>query len=142
MEEVGQVYPPRLHLLYMDGPAVRILKPFESCRVTREGVCISPTYRTAIGVGVLVCAAVSASAQPLENVNYFPDSIAEKDDHVVRLNGGWSRLLAQRITALAPADVVIVMARRHGGRENECAPPGCTLAARRSRHSTSKACIR
>lgn len=66
------------------------------------------SVRTAVGVGVLVCAAVSASAQPMENVNYFPDSIAEKDDHVVRLNGGSSWLLAERIIAVAPADVMIV----------------------------------
>ncbi len=65
------------------------------------------SVRTAIGVGMLVCAAVSASAQPMENVNYFPDSIAEKDDHVVRLNGGSSWLLAERTIAVAPADVMV-----------------------------------
>ena len=65
--------------------------------------------RTAVGIVMFVGAAVSASAQPMENVSYFPDSIAEKDDHVVRLNGGSSWLLAQRITAVAPADVMIVM---------------------------------
>jgi hypothetical protein len=67
------------------------------------------SLRTAVGIVVLLCAAASASAQPMENVNYFPDSIAEKDDHVVRLNGGSSWLLAERITAIAPADVMIVM---------------------------------
>ena len=53
--------------------------------------------------------AATAAAQTMEKVNYFPDSIAEKDDHVVRLNGGSSWLLASRTLALAPVDVVIVM---------------------------------
>jgi hypothetical protein len=45
----------------------------------------------------------------MEKVVYFPDSIAEKDDHVVRLNGGSSWVLASRTSALAAADVTIVM---------------------------------
>ena len=65
--------------------------------------------RAAIGVVLFtVCTVAPASAQPMENVNYFPDSIAEKEDHVVRLSGGSSWLLANRTTALVAADVVVV----------------------------------
>ena len=65
--------------------------------------------RTAVGVVVfVVCVVAAASAQPPENVNYFPDSIAEKEDHVVRLSGGSSWLLANRTLALVAADVVVV----------------------------------
>ena len=51
----------------------------------------------------------SASAQTMEKVDYFPDSIAEKEDHIVRLNGGSSWLLANRTLAPAAVDVVVVM---------------------------------
>ena len=68
------------------------------------------SVRTAVGVVVLtVCAVAAASAQTMEKVFYFPDSIAEKDDHVVRLNGGSSWVLATRTPALVAADVIIVM---------------------------------
>ena len=68
------------------------------------------SVRTAVGVVVLtVGAAAAAPAQTMEKVDYFPDSIAEKEDHVVRLNGGSSWLLANRTAALASADVLVVM---------------------------------
>jgi len=66
--------------------------------------------RTIVGTVILgVVMAATAAAQTMEKVVYFPDSISEKDDHVVRLNGGSSWLLASRTGALAPVDVVIVM---------------------------------
>lgn len=66
--------------------------------------------RSAVGVVVftLLTAAV-VSAQTMEKVDYFPDSIAEKDDHLVRLNGGSSWLLANRTSALTAAEVMVVM---------------------------------
>jgi hypothetical protein len=68
------------------------------------------SVRTAVGVVVLiVCAGAAASAQTMEKVDYFPDTIAEKDDHVVRLNGGSSWLLATRTLAQVSTDVVVVM---------------------------------
>lgn len=68
------------------------------------------SVRAAVGVAVLtVCAGAGASAQTMEKVDYFPDSIVEKDDHIVRLNGGSSWLLANRTSALVAADVVVVM---------------------------------
>ena len=68
------------------------------------------SVQVAVGVMVLtVCAGAVASAQTMERVVYFPDSIAEKDDHVVRLNGGSSWVLASRTSALVAADVTIVM---------------------------------
>ena len=49
------------------------------------------SVRTVVGVLVFgLCAAATAAAQTMEKVDYFPDSIAEKDDHVVKLNGGSS----------------------------------------------------
>jgi hypothetical protein len=45
----------------------------------------------------------------MDRVSYFADQIAEKDDHVVRLNGGSSWLLDDRTSALAPTDVLVVM---------------------------------
>ena len=66
--------------------------------------------RTVFGIAIVVLfIAAPAAAQNMEKVDYFPDSIAEKDDHVVRLNGGSSWLLANRTTAVAPVDVVVVM---------------------------------
>jgi hypothetical protein len=68
------------------------------------------SVQTAVGVVVLiVCAGAPASAQTMEKVDYFADSIAEKDEHVVRLNGGSSWLLAYRTPAQVSADVVVVM---------------------------------
>jgi hypothetical protein len=68
------------------------------------------SVRISVGVVLLtVCAGVVASAQTMEKVDYFPDAIAEKDDHVVRLNGGSSWLLASRTSALVAADVLVVM---------------------------------
>lgn len=66
--------------------------------------------RTAVGVviaGLFVTA--FAAAQTMEKVEYFPDSIAEKSDHVVRLSGGSSWLLADRTRALVTTDVIVVM---------------------------------
>ena len=66
--------------------------------------------RTVVGVAFLgLFLTASAAAQTMEKVEYFPDSIAEKDDHVVRLNGGSSWLLANRTRALVTADVMVVM---------------------------------
>ena len=67
------------------------------------------SVQVAVGVMVLTCAGAVASAQTMERVVYFPDSIAEKDDHVIRLNGGSSWVLASRTSALVAADVTIVM---------------------------------
>ena len=67
------------------------------------------SVRTAVGVVVLTVSAGAASAQTMEKVDYFPDSIAEKDEHVLRLNGGSSWLLATRTSALVAADVLVVM---------------------------------
>lgn len=66
--------------------------------------------RTAVnGIVLTLLLAASSAAQTMEKVDFFPDSIAEKDDHVVRLSGGSSWLLANRTTALAAADVLVVM---------------------------------
>ena len=67
------------------------------------------SVRVAVGVMVLSVCAAAASAQTMERVIYFPDSIAEKEDHIVRLNGGSSWVLASRTSALVAADVTIVM---------------------------------
>lgn len=68
------------------------------------------SVRMSVGVVMLtVCAGASASAQTMEKVDYFPDEIAEKEDHIVRLNGGSSWLLASRTSALVSADVLVVM---------------------------------
>jgi hypothetical protein len=67
------------------------------------------SVRVAVGVMVLSVCAAAASAQTMERVVYFPDSIAEKEDHIVRLNGGSSWVLASRTSALVAADVTIVM---------------------------------
>jgi hypothetical protein len=68
------------------------------------------SVRTAVGIVVLFCAAASASAQPMENVSYFPDSIAEKGDrnHIIRLNGGSSWVLATPTLAIVSTDVMVV----------------------------------
>ena len=68
------------------------------------------SVRISVGVALLtVCAGAAASAQTMEKVDYFPDAIAEKDDHLVRLNGGSSWLLASRTSALVAANVLVVM---------------------------------
>lgn len=67
------------------------------------------SVRMSVGVVVLTVCAGGASAQTMEKVDYFPDSIAEKDEHVLRLNGGSSWLLANRTAALVAADVLVVM---------------------------------
>ena len=57
-----------------------------------------------------LCVAATATAQTMEKVAYFPDSISEKDDHVVKLTGGSSWLLANPTpSTLVAADVMIVM---------------------------------
>ena len=68
------------------------------------------SVRTAVGIVVLLCAAASASAQPMENVSYFPDSIAEKGDrnHIIRLSGGSSWVLATPTLAIVSTDVMVV----------------------------------
>ena len=63
----------------------------------------------AVGAVLFSVCAAAASAQTMEKVDYFPDSIAEKDDHIVRLTGGSSWLLADRTSALASTDVMVVM---------------------------------
>ena len=45
----------------------------------------------------------------MEKVDYFPDTIAEKDEHIVKLTGGSSWVLANRTSALVAANVVVVM---------------------------------
>jgi hypothetical protein len=68
--------------------------------------------KSSVAVGVILLtlsAGAGASAQTMERVVYFPDSIAEKEDHVVRLNGGSSWVLASRTAALVAADVTIVI---------------------------------
>ena len=66
--------------------------------------------RTAVGVVMFsLCTAAVAAAQTMEKVDYFSDSIAEKEDLIVRLNGGSSWLLANRTSALAATDVMVVM---------------------------------
>ena len=67
------------------------------------------SVRTAVGVVVLTVCAGAATAQTMEKVDYFPDSIAEKDEHVLRLNGGSCWLLASRTSALVSAGVLVVM---------------------------------
>ena len=54
-------------------------------------------------------AVTAPSAQTMEKVEYFPDSIAEREEHIVRLTGGSSWLLASRTAAVAGADVIVVM---------------------------------
>lgn len=68
--------------------------------------------KSSVAVGVMLLtlsAGADASAQTMERVVYFPDTIAEKEDHVVRLNGGSSWVLASRTAALVAADVTIVI---------------------------------
>lgn len=68
------------------------------------------TTRTVVGSVILgLFLVANAAAQTMEKVDFFPDSISEKDDHVVRLSGGSSWLLANRISAVAPEDVMMVM---------------------------------
>jgi hypothetical protein len=66
--------------------------------------------RAAVGVVVFnLCIAATAAGQVMEKVDYFPDTIAEKDEHVVRLTGGSSWVLASQTKALAAANVMVVM---------------------------------
>ena len=69
--------------------------------------------RVQITISILVfglCVAATAAAQTMDKVNYFPDSISEKDDHVVRLTGGSSWLLANTTpSSLIAADVMVVL---------------------------------
>ena len=60
---------------------------------------------------MLVCACRVRVSTAMENVSYFPDSIAEKGRTTsIRLNGGSSWLLAQRIAGDSlPTDVMVVM---------------------------------
>ena len=51
----------------------------------------------------------------MEKVAYFPDTIAEKEDHIIRLNGGSSWLLAHRCGRSRRCDGRD--ARRHRGRK-------------------------
>ena len=66
--------------------------------------------RTVVGVVVFnLCLAATAAAQVMEKVDYFPDTIAEKDEHVVKLTGGSSWVLATQTSAQAAANVMVVM---------------------------------
>ena len=56
-----------------------------------------------------LCLATTAAAQVMEKVDYFPDTLAEKDEHIVRLTGGSSWVLANRTAALVSANVMVVM---------------------------------
>ena len=69
------------------------------------------SVRTAVVAVIFnLCGAASAAAQVMDKVDYFPDSIAEKDEHIVRLSGGSSWLLAHPSKAAQIAtDVMIVM---------------------------------
>jgi hypothetical protein len=70
----------------------------------------SSNVRTAVGVVVFnLCIAATAAAQVMEKVEYFPDTLSEKDEHVVRLTGGSSWVLASRPSALVAANVMVVM---------------------------------
>ena len=67
-----------------------------------------------VAVGVVLftmCAATAASAQTMEKVEYFQDSISEKGDrnHIIGLNGGSSWVLAEPTLAAIASDVVVVM---------------------------------
>jgi hypothetical protein len=57
-----------------------------------------------------VCAVPNATAQTKEKVAYFQDSIAEKGDrnHIIRLNGGSSWVLAEPTRAVLGTDVLVV----------------------------------
>ena len=74
------------------------------------------SVQVAVGVMVLTSAGAVASAQTMERVVYFPDSIAEKDDHVIRLNGGSSWVLASRTSALVAADAQLLPMPGRAGR--------------------------
>ena len=71
-----------------------------------------PTRASHVTAGVLAFSlwpAIGASAQTMEQVRYFTDSITEKEELVVRLSGGSSWVLAARTAATVAADVLIVM---------------------------------
>ena len=66
--------------------------------------------QTAVGVLLVTLGSVGdLAAQTMERVSFFSDSIAEKEDHVLRLNGGSSWLLASRTPASPTVDVTVVM---------------------------------
>ena len=68
-------------------------------------------HRTALEFVVFaLCAVAIASAQTMEKVAYFQDSIAEKGDrnHIIRLNGGSSWVLAEPTLAAVGTDVMVV----------------------------------
>ena len=68
--------------------------------------------RTAVGVSVFsLCLAADAVAQVMDKVQYFQDSINEKGDlnHIVRLNGGSSWVLAEATLAPVASDLIVVM---------------------------------
>jgi hypothetical protein len=65
----------------------------------------------ALGLVVFACCAVpSASAQTKEKVAYFRDTITEKGErnHIIRLNGGSSWVLAEPTRAVIGTDVLVV----------------------------------
>ena len=67
--------------------------------------------RMVLGLVVLAWWTVpSASAQTKEKVAYFQDTIAEKGDrnHIIRLNGGSSWVLAEPTLAALGTDVLVV----------------------------------
>ncbi|MBM3451322.1 MAG: hypothetical protein FJX78_10180 [Armatimonadetes bacterium] len=57
---------------------------------------------------VLLQRVPTVAAQGLERVEYFTDSIAQKDDEYVRLLGGSSWVLSTFSTALVTDDIIIV----------------------------------
>jgi len=68
--------------------------------------------RTAIGVLILgLFLATPVAAQTMEKVDFFVDSISEKGDlnHLVRLSGGSSWVLAEATLVAVPVDVLVVM---------------------------------
>lgn len=65
--------------------------------------------QAAVGVVVFaLCGVPGALAQTMDQVTYFADSIAEKEDLVVRLAGGSRWLMANRTRALPQTEVLVV----------------------------------
>lgn len=60
---------------------------------------------------IAMCGGATASAQTMDPVEYFLDSIAEKGDrnHFVRLSGGSEWVLAKPTPALVATDIMVVM---------------------------------
>jgi hypothetical protein len=68
--------------------------------------------RTAVGVVVFnLSVATAVSAQVMDKVEYFQDSINEKGDlnHIIRLTGGSSWVLSEATLAPVASDLIVVM---------------------------------